>query len=376
MKVNVQVDTQTFIRFWLVILGFALAALLIYSARSGLIVIGTALFLALALNGPVTKIAKFLPGKSRVGSTAIAYLLVVAFIGGFVFLAVPPIIQQTAKFAATVPDLVSNATTSWHSLDRAIDDYNLRPQVDQALVSLKDNATGWTSNVGTNIVSGVGSIFAFFTSLILVLVLSFLMLVEGPMLMRSVWGLYRDQKRMEHHRKTITRMTNVVSGFVTGQLTVSAIGGTLAGIAVFIISLFNGDVPANLAIPTAALYFTLSLVPMFGAIISAVLVAILLAFNSASAAIVYVIYFIIYQQIENNFVSPAIQSKRLELSPLLILAAVTIGIYVFGIAGAIISIPVAGCVKVLFEEYLVNAKQQRESSSAPLAKLAKKHKNA
>lgn len=376
MKVNVQVDTQTFIRFWLVILGFALAALLIYSARSGLIVIGTALFLALALNGPVTKIAKHLPGKSRVGSTALSYFLVVAFIGAFVFLTVPPIIQQTAKFAATVPDLVDNATTSWHSLDKAIDDYSLRPQVNQALDSIKDNATSWTSNVGTNILSGVGSIFGFFTSFVLVLVLSFLMLVEGPMLMRSVWGLYRDQKRMEHHRKTVTRMTNVVSGFVTGQLTVSAIGGTLAGIAVFIISLFNGDVPSNLAVPSAALYFILSLIPMFGAVISAVLVAILLAFNSASAAIIYVIYFVIYQQIENNFVSPAIQSKRLELSPLLILAAVTIGIYVFGLVGAIISIPIAGCVKVLFEEYLVHAKQLRDESSTPLTKLAKKNKKA
>lgn len=376
MKVNVQVDTQTFIRFWLVILGFILAGLMLYSARTGLVIIGTALFLALALNYPVSKLARFLPGKSRVGSTAIAYFLVVAFLGSFLFLAVPPIIQQTAKFASTVPDLVDNATSSWHSLDKAIDEYNLRPQVDQALESLKNNASGWASNVGSNVISGVGSFFGFATSLFLVLVLSFLMLVEGPMWMKRIWGLYHNQKRMEHHRKTVTRMTNVVSGFVTGQLTVSAIGGSLAGIVVFIISIFDGAIPSNLAIPAAALYFILSLIPMFGAIISAVLVAILLAFNSASAAIVYVIYFVIYQQIENNFVSPAIQSKRLELSPLLVLSAVTIGIYVFGIAGAIISIPVAGCLKVLLEEYLNHARDAREKSQSPIAKLTKKIEKA
>jgi predicted PurR-regulated permease PerM len=372
MKVNVQVDTQTFIRFWLVILGFALVGLMIYSARTGLVIIGTALFFALALNYPVSKLAKFLPGKSRVGSTAIAYLLVVVFVGTFAFLAVPPIIQQSAKFAATIPDLVDNATNSWHSLDKAIDEYNLRPQVDQALESLKSNATDWASNVGTNVISGVGSFFGFATSLFLVLVLSFLMLVEGPVWMKRIWGLYHNQKRMEHHRKTVTRMTNVVSGFVTGQLTVSAIGGALAGIVVFIISLFDGSVPGNLAIPTAALYFILSLIPMFGALISAVLVTALLAFNSVTAAVVYVVYFVIYQQIENNFVSPAIQSKRLELSPLLVLSAVTIGIYVFGIAGAIISIPVAGCLKVLLEEYLVHAREVREKSRSPVAKLTKK----
>ena len=111
---------------------------------------------------------------------------------------------------------------------------------------------------------------------------------------------------------------------------------------------------------------------MFGAIIGAVLVSVLLVFNSPAAVIAYVIYFIIYQQLENNLISPAIQSKRLELSPLLVLAAVTIGIYVFGIAGAIISIPVAGCIKVLVEEYMDHAREARIQSEKPLAKLAKK----
>lgn len=372
MKVTVQVDTQTFVRFWLVILGFALAGLMIFSARSGLIVVGTALFLALALNYPVTKLASYMPGKSRAGSTAVAYLLVVAFIGAFIFLAVPPIIQQTAKFAATVPDLIDNATRSWKSLDVAIDEYNLRPQFDQALDSIQSNATSWASNVGTNAISSVGSVFAFFTSLILVLVLSFLMLVEGPAWMKRIWGLYHDQRRMEHHRKTVMRMANVVSGFVSGQLTVSGIGAIFAGIVVFLISLFNDAIPANLSMAAAALYFILSLIPMFGAVISAVLVGILLAFNSVTAAIVYAIYFVIYQQLENNFISPAIQSKRLEMSPLLILTAVTIGIYLFGIAGAIISIPVAGCLKVILEEYLDHAKDQRDKNSKLFSKRAKK----
>ncbi|HEY1085325.1 MAG TPA: AI-2E family transporter [Candidatus Saccharimonadales bacterium] len=374
MKVNIQIDTQTFVRFWLVMIGFALAGLMIYSAMSGLIIVGTALFLALALNGPVTRLANFLPGKSRVGSTAIAYLLVIAFLGAFTFLAVPPIVQQTAKFAATVPDLVDNATNSWHSLDKAIDDYNLRPQVDEALGTLKKNATTWASNVGSNVVSGVGSFFGFITSLILTLVLSFLMLVEGPEWMKRIWGLYRNKRRMEHHRKTVTRMSSVVSGFVTGQLTVSALGATLAGLAVFIIALFVKEVPTNLAVPTAAIVFVFSLIPMFGAVISAVLVCLLIGFNSIPAAIVYGIYFLIYQQIENNFVSPAIQSRKLELSPLLILIAVTVGIYVFGIAGAIISIPVAGCLKVLLEEYLVHARDEREKQEKPIEKLVKKIK--
>ena len=114
---------------------------------------------------------------------------------------------------------------------------------------------------------------------------------------------------------------------------------------------------------------------MFGATIAGILVGLLLIANNLVAGIVYAIYFIIYQQVENNFISPAIQSKRLELSPLIVLSAVTVGTYMFGLAGGIISIPIAGCIKVLLEEYLDRRDDEvRQESSKPLAKLVKKLK--
>lgn len=180
---------------------------------------------------------------------------------------------------------------------------------------------------------------------------------------------------MEHHRKTVVRMANVVSGYVTGQLTVSALDGFFSGLVVFLISLFVPAVPANLAIATAAIMFVFSLIPLFGALVGAVVVSILLVFNAVPAAIAFALFFVVYQQLENNIISPTIQSKRLQLSPLLVLMAVTIGAYVFGIAGAIISIPIAGCIKVLLEEYLAHAKNVRDQHSAeqkPPTKLAKK----
>ncbi|MCA9341410.1 AI-2E family transporter [Candidatus Saccharibacteria bacterium] len=375
MRIRIQVETETFIRFWLVLVGFLLAALMIYSARTGLMIVGSALFFALALNGPVTKIATILPGKSRIGSTAIAFLLVVVFLGAFIFLATPPIIQQTAKFAQTVPSLVETTTSSWESLNQIIDKYHLQNQVDEAMSSLKDNATSWASNVGGNILSGVGSVFGFLASLFLMLVISFLMLVEGPSWLQRLWSVYRDNEKMELHRKTITRMAGIVSGYVTGQLTVSAIGAFFAGVTVFIISLFAPEVPNNLAVATAALAFVFSLIPMFGSAISATLVALLLGLNSPVAAVIFVIYFIIYQQVENNFIGPAIQSRKLELSALIVLSAVTIGVYVFGIAGAIISIPIAGCVKILVEEYLENTKNKPKKTESTLHKLVKKAKD-
>jgi predicted PurR-regulated permease PerM len=152
-------------------------------------------------------------------------------------------------------------------------------------------------------------------------------------------------------------MYNVVTSYVTGQLSVSSIAGLVSGISVFILSLvFN--VPLNLAIPAATIVFVLSLIPLFGEITGAMLVGAILALNNITAAIVFIIFFILYAQIESNFISPKIQSKRINLTALAVLVAVTIGIYLFGIVGGIISIPIAGSINVLAEDYFARAKKK------------------
>ncbi|OGL21912.1 hypothetical protein A2707_00975 [Candidatus Saccharibacteria bacterium RIFCSPHIGHO2_01_FULL_45_15] len=372
MKVRIEIDTHTFVRFWLVVIGFALAALAIFSARSALMILGIAFFLALALNSPVTKLAGWLPGKSRVGGTAIAFVIVVALLGAFIVLVVPPIIQQTAKVAETIPSLVDSAQQQWHGVDELVTKYHLESQVDNAVNSIKDNAAGWAANAGQIAVSSLGSLLGLIASTFLVLVLSFLMLIEAPMWLRRLWAVYNDNERMEAHKKLASRMYNVVTGYVTGQLTVSAIGAFTTGIVVFVLHFVFPNIPINLALPAAAIAFVFSLIPMFGSTIAGVLISILLAFNDVTAAIVFVIFFILYQQVENNLIAPKIQSKAVELSALAVLAAVTVGLYVFGIAGGIISIPIAGCIKVLLEDYLERAKLKRHKSDKPLHKLVKK----
>ena len=372
MRTRIEIDTKTFVRFWLVVIGFIFAIMAIYSARTALTLIGIAFFFALALNAPVTYLAKFLPGKSRVGGTAIAFILVVILLGLFAFLVVPPIVQQTIKFSQTVPSLVNGAATQWHGVSEFITKYHLQPQVDSIVNSAKNTASDWANQAGRNVVIGIGSVASTFVSALLVLVLSFLMLIEGPMWLERLWGIYNDEERMEHHRALIHKMYSVVTGYVIGQLTISGIDALLAGFVVFLLSLFVHGVPSNLALPTIAIAFTLSLIPMFGASISGIIISLLLAFNNLTAGIIFAVYFIIYQLIENNFVSPAIQSRRLELSALTVLASVTVGLYVFGLVGGIISIPIAGCVKVLLENYLEHAKSNRKKSERPLNRLVNK----
>lgn len=370
-KVRIDIDTKTFVRFWLVVIAFAFVILALFSARTALVLIGIAFFLALALNIPVSFLARHLPGKSRVGGTAIAFVLVVAVLTTFLFLVVPPIVEQTLRVAETFPALIEGATGQWQGFNQFVVDHNLQSQVNSALQTVQDNVGAWASSISSDVLGSIGSVAGALVSTFLVLVLTFLMLVEGPTWLRWIWALYNDQERMEHHRQIAQRMYNVVTGYVVGQLTVSAIGASMSGLTVFVLSLFF-NVPANLAFPTIAIAFTLSLIPMFGATIAGVLITILLGFNDITAAIIFAAFFVIYQQVENNFISPVIQSRRLELSALMILIAVTIGVMTFGILGGIISIPVAGCVKVLLEDYLSHAKKNRQASQQPLAKLADK----
>jgi predicted PurR-regulated permease PerM len=376
MKVRIDIDTRTFVRFWLVVIGFAFAILAVYSARTALILVGLAFFLALALNAPVSFLAKHLPGKSRIGGTAIAYVLVVIVLAIFIFLVVPPIVQQTIKFSESVPGLIESATSQWYGLNELVTRYHLEAQAQSAMQTIQNNTSGWATDFSKNLLSGIGSIAGTIVSSILVLVMSFLMLIEGPMWLNRLWGVYNDQERMEYHRRLLSRMYNVVTGYVIGQLTVSSIGATTAGLVVFTLSLFFPAVPVNLALPTVAIAFTLSLIPLFGATIAGVIISVLLAFNDLTAGIIFAVFFVLYQQLENNFISPTIQARKLELSALTVLASVLTGVTLFGLAGGIISIPIAGCIKVLLEDYLQRAKKNRERSEKPLTKFAKKLQSA
>ena len=342
MKIKVDIDTSTFVRFWLVVIGFGLVGFALYSARTALVLVLVSFFLAMALNSPVNHLAKMMPGKSRLGGTAAAFVAVVTILMGFLFLVIPPMVQQTAHFAETIPGLIDKNRVHLDSASSLVQKYNLQPQVDKAINNVKDNATEWAGNIGVNIISGVGSVFSATISVILVLVMSFLMLLEGPVWMRRIWSVYTDESAKKHHQKLVDRMYAVMKGYVNGQIAVAGIAGIAAGVTVFIMSLFIEDLSGNLTMPVAAIAFILSLVPMFGATIAGVLITVLLALNSIPAAIIFLVYFVIYQQIENNFISPTIQAKTIQLSALIVLVSVTIGTYMFGLIGGLVSIPIAG----------------------------------
>lgn len=347
---KIQVDTKTFVRFWLVILGFAIVALLLIKAAPGLLIIGAALFLALAISPLVNRLANIIPSKGRTLPIALAYLIVVGFLAAFFSIVVPTIISESVRFVSTLPETISSASLDLGAINRFGNSLGVEDLQGQIATTIQTFSSDFVRNFGTNLTASIGTLATVATALILVLVLAFLMLTEGPQILKSFWHHFDNNPEARKANHALSRMATVISKYVSGAITVSLINACATAASVFVLSLlFN--FPSSLALPLGLLTGVFSLIPMFGSFIGGCIAALLLAFNALGAGAAFLAYTLIYLQIEANLISPKVQSKALRLPPLVVLASVTIGVYMFGLIGAIIAIPIAGCIKVLLEEY-------------------------
>jgi predicted PurR-regulated permease PerM len=354
MSQKIEMSTRTWVRFWLVTLGFVVAALFIWKALAGLLILGASLFFAIALNPVVRKLDRFLPGKNRKAASALAYVAVVAVVGAILAVVIPAIVGETVKFVGQMPAIIEQTTEKWEAVDNIGKNIGIENLQDQILNGVKGFSESFIDNFGTIVLTSVGAIGGALAAVILILVLTFLMLIEGPEILAAFWRRFGGNTRANRVRRVLDAMANVVEKYVSGQLLVALVDGCMTALAVFVLSLIFGFSP-GLALPFGLITGTLCLIPMFGAFIGGALVAMLMAFSNVWAGVAFMAYFIIYLQMEANFISPRIQSKGLKLPALVVLAAVTIGVYMFGLIGAIVAIPVAGCVKVLVDEYRVKS---------------------
>ena len=345
---KVEIDTKTFIRFWLVILGFGLAGYLLILAGPGLLIIGIALLIAMAISPLVKKLASIFPGKSRNFSIALAYVLVVGFIAAFVATVFPTVISETINFAKNLPTIIQKEDFRFiQDFGKSLGIENFNDQIMEALGGV---SASLVNNLGGMLTASIGTIASFGTATILVLILALFMLTEGPDISKTFWKNFKHIPRAKRVQHILHRMNDVFTRYVSGAITVALINAVCTFFGVLVISLCFGLDP-GLSFPFALITGTLCLIPMFGSFLGGCLVALLLFFNSLGAGIAFLIYTIVYLQFESNLISPKVQGKGMGLPPLIILASVTLGVYTFGLIGAIIAIPIAGCVKVLLEEF-------------------------
>lgn len=337
-KTELYISNKTIVRVLFLLLLWILFLAALRKASHALVLLFVAFFLALALNAPVHWIAERLPGKSR-GSrsmaTAVSFIIVIAVIGAFLASIVPPIIRQTNTFISAAPGLVASVRDQNSSLGQIVRKYHLESQVDTFSSQLSDrlrNATGTAVSTAAKVGS---SIF----STVTILVLTFMMLIEGPHWARLFTRLLPERKR-KYAEEISGDMYKVIRGYVNGQVILAILAAFLIAPMLFIL---------HISYPVALIFvvFICGLIPMVGHTIGAIIVTLVALFHSVPTAIAILAYYILYQQIENYVIQPRIQANTTNLSPLLVLVAVVVGVSFGGLLGGLVAIPVMGCIRVL-----------------------------
>lgn len=344
-KTELVVSNKTVLRVMAVVILSLLFLAAVRQAAQALLLIFIAFFLALALNAPVQWMAGHLPGKSR-GSRALgvgaSFLVVVLALGLFLASVVPALSRQTGNFIDAVPGFIQDLDDENSTVGELVHRYGLQEYIDD----LSAEARNRISSFGGTAFTAASRVGANLVSLITVLVLTVMMLIEGP---RWVAFSKRLIPKAHHGRaeRLMTNMYRVIKGFVNGQVILASLA------AVFILPpLFIMGVSYPLALAVGV--FILGLIPLIGNWLSAALLTIVALFTSPIAAIVILVYFVIYQQIDNYLVQPNIQANTTNLTPLMVFASVILGVNFAGIVGGLLAIPIAGCLRVVALEYLNN----------------------
>ena len=346
-EVSLTITTSNFVRLALMVVATIIILAALHRAQHALVLIFTAFFLTLALNAPVNWLAQRLPGKrrgSRSLATSLSFLIVVIILMAFIASIVPPLVRQTDKFITAAPHLISDLRNQQGTAGKIIRKYHLQSEVNTFSQQLSDRS----KHIGGTAFSTLSHVGNSIFSLLAILVLTFMMLVEGPR-----WLAFAREVIPDHRQQLadmlMQDMYKVIKGFVNGQVFLAALASILIMPAVLLLHI---SYPAAIIV----IIFICGLIPMIGHTIGAVIVTGVALFHSTSAAIIILAYYILYQQIETYLIQPRVQANSTNMSPLLVFASVVIGVSFGGLLGGLVAIPVAGCLRIITLEYLRSQK--------------------
>ncbi|MEW6583554.1 MAG: AI-2E family transporter, partial [Actinomycetota bacterium] len=324
----------------LVVVGIVLAVgaslWLLWLTRRIILWILIAMFLAMALNPAVDFLVRRLRFRKVLAITTV-YVLGLAAVAGIAWLFIPPLIDAGQQLVDDVPGYVEDLKQNSFFAD-------LQERYD-LLTRIEDAATSFGSGVGAGDALGfVSRIFTGVLGAVTVLVLTFFFLIYGGRLREQVLAVLPSDVR-GRYRGVADRMYRTVGGYVTGNLVVSLIAGVAGYVALTIMG-----VPSALAL---AFWVALTdLVPLVGATIGAIPCVIVAFFQGWPVGVAAIVYFLVYQQVENHLIQPQVMRRTTELNALLVLVAVLFGAQLLGVLGALVAIPVAGMIMILVQDWI------------------------
>ena len=332
-------EARSLIRYALV--GLALTILLLwafYIVREALLLIYVAALVAIGFSPVVTAIERRrVAGRRRLPRWGAILLVYVTLIGSLVavgMMVVPPLVMQAREFWTELPVMLQRGQ-QW-LIERGIlsEQLTVRDAVEQT-------AGGGTDAVGTvvgAIWGFVGGVFGLLT----ILILAFYFLVDSSSLVRTFVRLFPRAERTRVEDACL-RISTKVSAWLGGQLLLGAIIGTTAAIGLWLLGVPYFYVLALIA-------GIGEMIPVVGPLLAAIpAIAVALTVSPATALFV-AIFFVVQQQIENHVLVPKVMERQVGVSAVVVIVALLLGGSLLGVIGAILAVPTAAILQVLFEE--------------------------
>lgn len=333
-------------------LGVGLGILLIGSVENlstVLLYVGTALFLSLGLDPLVSFLErKRLP---RWLAVLITILAVLSIFAGIILIVIPVLVDQISQLIAQITAIVQRGTFLEDLREWMVDTFpNLKVDEVFAYVSnwLETNLAQIGGSIGQSVLAASGAIVSGLFGAFIVLILTIYLTASTPSLKRAVYQLAPASKR-ERFIDLAEQITDSVGYYVMGQVTQGVINGVLSMIFLTII-----DAPFPAVLAVVAFFF--SLIPLVGTLTGStiiVLVCLIPGLGSPATAIAAAIYYLVYMQIEAYIISPRIMSRAVSVPGAVVVVAALAGGSLLGLLGALIAIPVAASILILYRQVLI-----------------------
>lgn len=294
-------------------------------------------FVAVVL-APAVDLAQSRLHLRRVPATMVVFILVLGLLGGAIYTFVRPVVDQVDTFLETLPSTVEDARQGRGTIGELVDRYNLS----EVIADNRDKIQTQLTNASSPALDVLRGIFNTVFSGITILVLAFLLIVHGPQLSKGTLALMTPRYR-ERVRLIGADAAKAISGYMFGNLLISVVAGTATYLLLVIL-----DVPYAGVI---ALWVAFAdLIPMVGATLGAIPTVGLAFLHSTSAGVIALIFYIAYQQFENQVLQVTVMSRTVAVNPLTVLVSVLIGVELFGFLGALLAIPAAGIIQVIIRD--------------------------
>jgi predicted PurR-regulated permease PerM len=329
--------TRQIARILATVAAFSALLYLLVQIRSTLLLLGIAVFLAVALGPAVDFFSRH--GLPRAAAILIVYVLIFCVFGGVLSLIVPPVVNGATALSRDIPTYIDdlNKNKTIRNFDKKYDITSKLQKEAQKLPAKLGDAAGALQSIATGVVNA-----AF--QLLTILTMTFFILLDGRRMARFLVTRF-GRHREERLRGVLERIYRSTSGYVAGALTITSINGILTFIVLTILG-----VP--FAVPLAVMMSFFGLIPLVGATIGGVLILIVTLFTDfPSATIIYGLFLILYQQVENNVLQPFIFKRTVNVPPLAVILAILAGSSVLGVVGALVAIPIAAALQILLKEF-------------------------